>query len=631
MPDLVRNKLDPTHALHVEALPAEPRWLRLALAGAALAAVLSLALEFGFRKPLVPVALLIVAQLAAVVVYLSYRVLGLSRSATRPQAIRALWIDGILLLVIITIALAGVELTARPMLHVSAVYIAGFQVFILLRIVIAAMRWNISLAQTRLHPTRLLAMSFAGLILLGTFALSLPRATRPDLLLDQGISIPMHVLNCAFTAISATCVTGLVVYDTGSDFTVFGQSVILVLIQLGGLGIMTFGTVVGMLIGQNLSLRHSLLMEDITAHRTLAHVRSAVVFILVATILCELIGAVVLFPAWDGISSPYERAFYSLFHAISAFCNAGFGLYPDSLAQYSRQWQIYGCIAPLIVVGGLGFPVLYDSWRWVVTRGRRFRQRARGVTLRGGTRRAALSLHSKLALSMTVVLVVVPTILFFVLETYRPGVTPTPSGIAWVEPRGSTPLNSDAWLPRLFGSFFLSVTSRTAGFNTHAMDPVFLSPPSHMLTAILMFIGGAPASTAGGAKTICVAVLVLHVWATLRGREEVEVFGRSISEVQVRRCAVVLTILFALNSVVTVALCYTENVSLRVGLFESVSACSTVGLTTGLTPNLTVVGRVIIMFAMFAGRIGPLTLLIALAGKSRPHRYAYPTESVVIG
>ena len=602
-------------------------WLRWTVIVSAALAVVSLSLEFGFHEPPLPLGVLVAAQVWAVVAYLGARAYQVAIAADRWAALLANKLDVFLLAAASVILLVELETTGRSVLKAGALYVGVLQAVLVVRVTIEAVRLNLMLSQSRLHPTRSLAVTFGVLIVAGTLLLALPKSTRRDLHEQPGFSVPRHVLNCAFTATSATCVTGLVVYDTGTDFTLFGQVVILVLIQAGGLGIMIFGGVFGLLIGRNLSLKQSLALQDAISYQTLGEIRGVVVFILVSTLLIEAVGACLLYPMWHGPLSVADRVFMSVFHAVSAFCNAGFALQSDSLIAYRRSFSVYGSIMPLIVLGGLGFPVLRDLWRAASVRVRSLWSRWRGVALgEVGVLRHRLSLHSRLVLVTSAALIVLPTLCFAVFEAFAVGADPIP-----VASGSATTMASAAAGGRLLDAMFYSVTCRTAGFNTVAMDANSLTPASHFLGAILMFVGGSPSSTAGGIKTIALCVMLLSVWATLRGRADVEVFGRTIPEAVVRRAAVVILVMCALISVVSITLCLTERVTLRVSLFETVSACGTVGLSMGLTPHLTVVGRVVIMLAMFAGRLGPLTLLVALAGRSHAVRYEYPKEEVGIG
>ncbi|MFQ5590609.1 MAG: TrkH family potassium uptake protein [Phycisphaerae bacterium] len=604
------------------------RWLHAVVGVSASGALVSLALEFGFDKPPLPVPLLLGVQLTAVTVYVLSRIYDIWIAADRLAEVRACWPDALLLLG--ACVYLAVELERHPahVLKVSAMYVGAMQVVLLVRLLIAGVRLNLMLSQTRLQPTRVMALTFLALIFVGGLALSLPRAIHHSVQERDGFSISFNILNGFFTATSATCVTGLIVYDTGTDFTLYGQIVILMLIQCGGLGIMIFGSAFGMLAGRQLSLKQSLVLQDAISYRTLGHLRTMVIFIVLLTFTLEGIGAALLYPLWEGTTSPGMRAFQSIFHSISAFCNAGFALQGDSLIPYRRAWQVYGCIMPLIVLGGLGFPVLHDLWLATRAAGRRLRHRRAGLAWEfTGAARHRFTLHSKIVLCTTFVLIVVPTACFVIFESF-PDV---PGGSADAGTPGH-PTMSGAALPlRLLDALFLAVTCRTAGFNTVATDVHSLSPASHLLADILMFVGGSPASTAGGIKTVAMAVLLIEVWCTLRGRSRVEAFGRTIPGSLVRRAAAVVTVMFGVISTVTLLLCLTERASLREALFETISACGTVGLSTGLTPHLTIAGRMLIMLAMFAGRLGPLTVLIALAGRSRAAQYEYPTEQVGIG
>ncbi|UCG32873.1 MAG: TrkH family potassium uptake protein, partial [Phycisphaerales bacterium] len=418
----------------------------------------------------------------------------------------------------------------------------------------------------------------------------------------------------------------------------FGQIVILILMQLGGLGIMIFGGIFGLLLGRNITLRETMALQDAISRDTIGQIGSLVKFIVASTFALEAIGAVFLYPMWDvSVAGPARCLYLSVFHAVSAFCNAGFALQPDSLIAYRTAWQVYAVVMPLIVLGGIGFPAAHDMYTVAGNRLRYWRARRRYV--RGDARRPVrpnhmgLSLHSRIVLVTSAILIVVGAALLFVAET------PLPISSRHAPPaEGAVPapphLDSMVGMSRghrIGAALFQSVTARTAGFNTVRTDEESMSPGSHFLLCVLMFIGGSPASTAGGVKTVAVAVLVLAVVARLRRRENVEVFARTIDDEYVARASTLIIGMFALATLVTITLALTENASLREVMFESVSACGTVGLSTGLTPRLTVPGKVVIILAMFAGRVGPLTFLIALAGKTRSPRYEYPTEAVIIG
>ncbi|MCK4659103.1 MAG: hypothetical protein KAV82_06230 [Phycisphaerae bacterium] len=599
-------------------------------------ALVSLGLEYGFDEPPLPVAVLVAMQLVAVGVYLLSLVTDVVHASKRVGAVRRRWFDLLLILAGVVVLAVEMEVTSQPLLKVSTIYVVTLQVGLLVRLGVGLVQFNLALAEHRLHPGRLVVLSFLAVIVIGALLLALPKAVVPELRYEEGDYLLKHWLNCLFTSVSATCVTGLTVYDTGSSFTRFGQMVILVLIQLGGLGIMIFGGLFGILLRRQLSLRQSLALQDAMSHQTLGQVREMVKFVVVVTLVCEFVGAVVLYTMWPvSMGQSPERVFYSVFHAVSAFCNAGFSLQSDSLVAYRGAWQVYMGIMPLIVVGGLGFPVLHDLYhvlRLRLTPARLWRETDAIVLPRGRLRGTfhPFSLHTKLVLVSTVVLIVLPALGFFVFESlHRWGGDHRPPEVAALMSPAMGDLTPGE---RAAAAIFQSVTTRTAGFNTVGLDPDSFSTAGAFLAILLMFIGGSPASTAGGVKTVAIAIIALSVYSTLRGRANVEGFKRTIPPSVIQRAGVVVLLMFTLVGVVTLLLCLTERgESLLAVLFESVSACGTVGLSTGLTPRLTIAGRVIIMLGMFAGRIGPLTLLVALAGKVTPARYEYPHEQPLIG
>lgn len=597
--------------------------LRLFTGLMAAAALVSLALEFGFDQPPLPQSALVATQIAAAGAYLLLRTVELLKAPSRAAALRGMWLDIGLLLVVLVYPFIQFEFAADasgPVLKLSALYIAVMQAALAVRLTIEAVRLNLVISRSGLHPSRFMVITFLGLIIAGTLALALPRATTERVESAPGFSIPRHLLNCAFTATSAVCVTGLTVYDTERDFTRFGQWIILLLMQAGGLGIMVSGSLLSVLAQRQLSLRQSLAIQDVFSYRTLGRIRDMVVFIVVFTVVIECYGTIALYPMFDHIEDTWIRLFYSVFHAVSAFCNAGFSLEGDNLVSYRFALPVYTAVMPLIVLGGLGFPVLYDLWLGMATTVRRRLALRRGLR---PVRRHRLALHSRLVLIVSALLILAGTGGIFLCESL---------GRADVAVDPAAPTMRWAWWgQRLLDSLFLSISSRTAGFNTVLMSPQDMTPGAHMVCALLMFVGGSPASTAGGVKTVTIAVITMGVLATVRGRNHVEAFGRQLPDNTVRRSAVIILAMFGLQSVVILALAVSETATLAEVMFESVSACNTVGLSKGITPELTSPGRVVIMIAMFAGRLGPLTMLIALAGRAQPARYEYPSEDVGIG
>jgi len=594
----------------------------------AVLAAVSLAVEYGFepdRLPL-PIGLLVGVQIAAVVLFVVRAVVGLVVAPRRLEYVQSRWLE--LAVIVAGLVALGVEteISVRP----RTLYILTVQIVLVVELLFHLSLANVLLAR-RHHPARLMVGWFVAVIVVGSGLLSLPRAGNPEQI-GPSTSTARHVVNCTFTAVSATCVTGLVVYDTPREFTLFGQVVILVLMQLGGLGIMIFGTVFGQLIGRQLSLHESVMIQDVLSRETVGQVGRMLRFVVATTFILEAVGAVMLYTMWDpGVTPGWRRAFFSVFHSVSAFCNAGFSLQSDSLIAYRGAWQVYGAMMPLIVLGGLGFPVLRDAYEWL---GARLLGRWRGRPLWGITGRAeTISLHSKLVLTTTAVLIFLGAVLLMFFETPGRLNRRYPADLRDAQRPRPPLMAGEDWPQRGLDAVFQSVTTRTAGFNTAPTTLSGLSPTSHFLMMLWMFVGGSPGSTAGGVKTVTVAVVLLAVLATMRRREQVEAFGRTIPDGLVRKAGALLMLMFGLVAVVTLVLVFSdgENARFQELLFESVSACGTVGLSCGITSELTVVGRCVIIVAMFAGRLGPLTLLMALAGRERRSRYEYPQEGVIIG
>ena len=539
-------------------------------------------------------------------------------------------------------------------LAVAFYYVGGFetprrlilitvQIAIVVSIIVRLAEVHRFLAALRVRPALILIGSFATLIAAGTGLLLLPAATSGG---GGGGGFETTFMDAFFTAASAVCVTGLTVVDTGKHFTSFGQYVVLTLIQMGGLGLMTFGSVFALFLWRGMRLREAMVMREVVSHDLAAEVRRIVLFILIATFCIEGVGALLMLGAWDasitgGAVAWADRLYYSIFHSVSAFCNAGFGLYSDNLLSVRRTWQVNVVIAGLIVLGGLGFGVLYNVIRML----------RHGVFSHGKLAplvKRRLTLQSKLAILMTAALLAGGMMLAYVFETYqsRPGVWRATaylvdekageggqaiSTVGGGPGEEASPLG-DTGPERLVNAWFLSVSSRTAGFNS--TDTSRLSPPTKFLVVVLMFIGASPGSTGGGIKTVTFAVICLGIWSALRGRPHAQVFHRTIPWDTVTKALAVLAVAALWVAAITMVICAW---GLRDGarftfldvLFETTSAFGTVGLSAGATPLLNTFGRLLIIVTMFVGRIGPLTLLLTLQRRGKASaRYMYPTETV---
>ncbi|MBF0429445.1 MAG: hypothetical protein HQL94_11030 [Magnetococcales bacterium] len=455
---------------------------------------------------------------------------------------------------------------------------------------------------TEYSISRLLLFSFLATILVGSLLLMLPMSWGST-------AQPVFWVDALFTATSAVCVTGLTVLDTGTTFSGPGQLIILVLIQVGGLGILTFSTffITRMRprrFGVDLSQR--MLLE--TSHGAMSRVtpKGLLVIIFVFTFAVELMGASLLFWRFSADYPLLQAGWMAMFHAISAFCNAGFGLLTDNLMRYRGDVTVNWVIMGLIILGGLGFVVVADLLSWG----------------RGGLagKEPKLSLHSLLVLRTTLFLILFGGFAIAITEW---------GGVAMGNTPGSLFLES----------FFLSVTSRTAGFNTVAMEQ--LTNSTLYLVILLMIIGGSPGSTAGGIKTTTMAVCYALLSSRARNRPKVECLGHSLPEETVTRSLLIVAGYILVTVVGTFLLHITEGGGVPFNatqgntflayLFETVSALGTVGLTTGLTPNLTVAGKLVIITLMFVGRVGPLLLATVLLGGVHRVQYSYPEENVNIG
>ena len=619
----------------------EPRWLavtlRVILALTGLLAIGTLVIEYGgFSLTHHQLALLHAAEAVIVAVFVMDRLIRFLLVRSWRAYLRENWIDLVLVLLLAVSLLMSYRLRTK-LLSAGALYVLITQAYLLLMLLLHGVSANLLFAESGISPGWLLLGSFALLCLLGAGLLMLPVATPPG--------HPINFVDALFTSTSATCVTGLVVRDTGVEFTVFGQAVILSLIQLGGLGIMTFGTMLAVMVGRALSLRTSTVVVEMTSAPTLAAGR-IVVFIMVSTFTLETIGAILLYPMFDGsldaagkAISGGQVAWLSVFHSVAAFCNAGFSLYGDNLMQGVSQrwavpvrenWQVLGVLGSLIVVGGLGFPVLMDLAKFATNRLHRLRA---FLARRSMPSRLRLPLHTRLVLVVSVLLIVFGAAGILLLErpdTQRYGAIGR--NPLWVEQtRQKVDWTSLSVPGRIREAVFMSISARTAGFNT--MDLSQVSSPTKAWIAMLMVIGGSPASTAGGMKTMTFALMVLAAWSVIVRRNEVEVFHRSIPTEALRRAAAIMLMYLAVLVTVTLVLgvVMPRGYNFLDLFFEAASACGTVGLSANVTPTLNVAGRITVTLAMFIGRLGPLTLLLGLTTGLRHINFSYPREGVFLG
>ena len=438
----------------------------------------------------------------------------------------------------------------------------------------------------KLAPPQILVLGFAMVIIIGTLLLMLP--------VSSVSGQPLNFMDALFTATSAACVTGLTVVDTGSYFTGFGQAVILVLIQIGGLGFMTMATLFALVLKRRISLRDRLILQEAMNQSSMEGIVRLIRKVLIYSLVIEAAGALVLSIRFVLDMPPGRALYYGLFHAVSMFNNAGFELFGgfQSLTEYVGDPLVNLVVIFLIVSGGIGFIVMSDLVEYRRTR--------------------RLTLHSKVVLSMTAGLILTGMAVIFVFE--------------FTNARTLGPLNLGS---KLWASLFQSVAPRTAGANT--LDITGLRQATQFFLVILMFIGASPGSTGGGIKTTTFTLMIGAVISMLRGREDIVLFRYRLAQERVFKALTITLLALLLIVAVSMMLSTTEGRPYLIILFETTSAFANVGMTLGLTPELSQLGKILICLTMFAGRLGLLTLAYALGPKQGKPLYKYPEGKMIIG
>lgn len=555
-----------------------PPWLpqfRKWVYGLAFIALVFLIIESGmqYRLPRALTLLSVTLDYLVFLVFLTDACLTFYFTLPRTHYFRTNWMD---LFVFLPLLLNVVTFRAGAGLIVIR------NLIILAKVFTRSKKFSNLLHGIRLNTAQIVAISFLATILVGTLILTFPTATTDG----RGASF----IDALFTSTSATCVTGLIVQDTPTYFSTFGQIVILVLIQLGGLGIMTYSAFVALLIGR-FSLGQRKMMQEMLEEER--NVLGMIVYIFTMTLIIEAVGVVLLFARWVfHFKDPGTALYFSLFHSVSAFCNAGFSLFSDSLMHFVSDPAINVIIMLLIFVGGIGFIVVYDI---------------NGILWK---RRKTLSPHSKLVLVTSGLLLIAGFFIIFFFEFDKVLVGKT--------------------LPtKICASLFQSVTPRTAGFNT--LDIASLSQITLTVLIMLMFIGASPGSTGGGIKTSTFAILLLSLRGTLKAEADVVAFKRTIPDSIIMKAISLLVSVLILVATIFILLMIFEDKPYLELLFETVSAFGTVGLSTGITPELSVGGKLLITLLMYLGRIGPLTMGLALSKGLRRSKITYPDARIMIG
>ncbi|TJX13035.1 Trk family potassium uptake protein [Tissierella creatinini] len=435
-----------------------------------------------------------------------------------------------------------------------------------------------------MNPPRVLALGFAGLILFGAFLLNLPIASV------DGQSIGF--INALFTAASSVCVTGLVVVNTAYHWTLFGKIVIISLIQMGGLGFMTLATIVALIVGKKISLKERLVIKEQLNQETMSGLVRLTKYVILATFTMEGIGALFFATRFIPEYGLVTGIWYSIFHAISAFCNAGFDILGDSIAPYVGDVVINLTVCALIIVGGLGFSVYIDIYK-----NKSFKK---------------FNLHTKLVLVITAALLIGGAVIFYLLEMNNPET-----------------LKNLTFGEKVLASLFQSTVPRTAGFYSVNMGALY--DTSVFLLIILMFIGGSPGSTAGGIKTTTFGALVLTTLSVIRGDKDVVAFKKRISYDAINKSIAIIMVELLILVGVSFILTITESAGFLDLLFETTSAIATVGLTTGITPDLTDFGKVLLSVTMYFGRVGPLTMAFAFSRHHKHANFKYSEGNIMVG
>ncbi|SHE34767.1 trk system potassium uptake protein TrkH [Seinonella peptonophila] len=440
-----------------------------------------------------------------------------------------------------------------------------------------------------LSPARYLVIGFFIVTLFGGILLSLPMTHQPG----QNVSF----IDALFTSTSAICVTGLVVVDTATSFNLVGQIIILMLVQIGGIGFVTFATLFTVMLGKKVSVRERLLLAESFKQNKIQGVVRLLIFVMSITFIFELMGTLLLsirfIPQW-GLE---KGLYFSFFHAVSAFNNAGFDLFGhvekfSSFSLYADDPLVSFTISGLVIVGGLGFIVIYELFHYWKTK--------------------RLSLHSKLVLATSGFLLILGTFVILLIE--------------WSNPET---LGNLSFQGKLWAAHFHAASPRSGGISTLSLTSMYSA--SLFFIVFLMFIGAAPGSTGGGIKSSTFAIIILAVWGMLRGKQHVEIFKRRISYIYVYRALTITILAIGFLIFGTMTLTILERTDIFTALFETVSAFGTVGFSLGLTPKLSIPGKILIIILMFIGRLGPITIGFALANRSRPTSYKYPEEKLVIG
>lgn len=473
---------------------------------------------------------------------------------------------------------------------------------VILKLIREFTRARLSYKRSFLNPAQLFIISFIGLIVIGALSLMLPKATY------EGISF----IDALFTSTSAVCVTGLIVVDTSSYFTPFGQTLIMLLIQAGGLGILTFASYFSYFFKGGATYENQIALSDMTSSSKIGEVFTTVKRILLITFLVESIGAFLIYINLDDslISSFSDRVYFSVFHSVSAFCNAGFSTLPNGMAEqgFVFNYPLQSTVILLFVFGGLGFPIVINSIRYIKHIVRRYMLWF--LKEKNNYRPWILTLSNKINLITTFALIVLGTVVIYFKEF-------------------NNVLSGHTGMGKVVTAMFTATTPRTAGFNSVDFSQLHFS--SIIIIILLMWIGASPASTGGGIKTSTFAIATLNFLSLAKGKTKIEIFRREVADISVRRAFAMMSLsLVVIGMAIFLVAHYDNHIPLLDIAFECFSAYSTVGLSLGITGELSVASKLVLIITMFIGRVTMLSILIAVFKKVRQASYSYPTDEILI-
>lgn len=571
--------------------------LNMILAIFSLAAISSLVLQYGFYLTESISAILNRVDLLVVQFYLWQFIFKLLFSRSKLSFLKRHWFEAVLAVLILSeiaiiIHIEGINVIRKYFLDinitaVTEIYVGFAQILIIFSIMIEGIRYNTRLASLKFNPAQTMMLSYIVVIFIGTALLMLPKATSS--------SVSISFIDALFTTTSATCITGLTVLDTASVFTLTGKLIILFLIQIGGLGIMTLSSFLALFFGQGVGIRERVMLHQMMNLDKIGMISTVLRNAVILTLSIEAVGAVLLMFFWaDQGWTVNQLVFNSVFHSITAFCNAGFSTFSDNLTSYHHDIGVLITISSLVILGGLGFIVILELIGGT-------------VKIKKTHHHSRLSIQSRMVLIISGLLLLTGFVLLYLLDGHESG-----------------------W-NRALTAFFNSVTARSCGFNT--VDFAALNNSSILIMMILMFIGASPGSTGGGIKTTTLGILWASIGAIITGQNRIVIFKRRIPFLVLNRALVVFAFSVMIVVISAFLLSITEDAPIIDIIFESVSAFSTVGLSRGLTQMLTTYGKLIIILVMFIGRLGALTLAFAITAPTElpSVKVEYPSESVMIG